>query len=259
MTKLTSVGVAIAVATMSLLAGCQLYFGSNDSGGGGGGGGGSGDRPPGFQCNGDAQCAAGCFCSNGICAEAGFCSTDKDCGSGFHCDIARSSCVPNAKCTKDAQCDQGAACDTSNGKCVATCKCATDIEAINQGFAWCDEARATCMTGADPLGSCLGTISCTTAAPVCPEGQVALRKDGCFTGQCRAITGCEAAPECGALQHEDDCLTRAADCSTVYNGHGCRKPDGTACQAGDANCTCDSFTFAQCELKGENATRIIPD
>ena len=42
MTKLSSLGVAIAVATMSLLAGCQLYFGSSGSSGNGGGSNGSG-------------------------------------------------------------------------------------------------------------------------------------------------------------------------------------------------------------------------
>ena len=257
MTKLlSSLGVAIAAATISLLAGCQLYFGSSDSGGGGGGGG-SGN-PPGFECNGDAQCAAGCFCSNGICTEAGFCGSDKDCGAGFHCDVARSSCIPNPKCSRNEQCTQGSVCDTAGGKCVNTCKCSSDAEAISQNFGWCDEARATCMTGADPLGACLGVISCTATAPACPQGQVPLRKDGCFTGQCRAINACEGAPECVALQHETDCLGRAADCSTVYTGHGCRKPDNTPCQAGDTDCKCDSFTFASCEIKGMNATRIIP-
>jgi Cys-rich repeat protein len=268
MTKLSSVGVAIAFATMSLLAGCQLYFGSSGSGGGGGsgnasgGGGGSGGpdgNPPGFECNSDAQCAAGCFCSNGICAEAGFCATDKDCGTGFHCDVQRSSCVPNPKCTQNMQCTNGSVCDPTKGACVVTCACTSDAAAVQQGFGWCDEARNTCMTGTDPAGTCLGTVTCTTAAPKCPENQVALIKDGCFTGACRAIASCEAAPVCGSLQHEDDCLGRNTDCSTVYNGHGCHKPDGSACQAGDTNCKCDSFTFATCENKGQNAnaTRIV--
>lgn len=269
MTKLSSVGVAIAAATMSLLAGCQLYFGSSGSSGGGGagggsatGGGGSGEgNPPGFQCSSDSQCAAGCFCSNGICTEAGFCATDKDCGTGFHCDTQRSSCVPNPKCTQDAQCAQGSMCDTTKGACVVTCACTNDAAAVQQGFGWCDEARNTCMPGTDPAGMCLGTITCTTTPPACPENQVALIKDGCFTGQCRAIAACEAAPACSSLQHEDDCLTRSTDCSAVYNGHGCHRPDGTACQPADTNCTCDSFTFASCEAKTQNAnaTRIIFD
>ncbi|HEX7839100.1 MAG TPA: hypothetical protein VF469_16595 [Kofleriaceae bacterium] len=268
MTKLSSVGVAIAVATMSLLAGCQLYFGSSGSGsgsassGGGGSGGGSAEgNPPGFQCSNNAQCAAGCFCSNGICTEAGFCATDKDCGAGFHCDTQRSSCIPNPKCTQNTQCAQGSTCDTTKGACVVTCACTNDAAAIQQGFGWCDETRNTCMTGSDPAGACLGKLTCTTAPPACPENQVALIKDGCFTGQCRAIATCEAAPACGSLQHEDNCLSRNTDCTAVYNGHGCHKPDGSACQAGDTNCQCDSFTFASCEAKSvnANATRIIFD
>jgi hypothetical protein len=259
MTKLSSVGVAIAVAMMSLLASCQLYFGSSGSSGNGGGGSSSPGEgsPPGSQCNGDTQCAAGCFCQKGICTEGGFCGTDKDCGAGFHCDTARSSCIPNPSCTGDAQCKQGSMCDPAKGSCVSTCICTSDSDAVRQGFAWCDEGRATCMTGADPAGMCLGVISCTTAAPACPDGQVALRKDGCFTGQCRAIAACEGAPACDALQHEGDCLGRTVDCSAVYNGHGCQKPDGSPCHAGDTNCTCASYTFASCEVKSSTTPRII--
>jgi len=262
MTKLSSVGVAIAIATMSLLAGCQLYFGSSGSGGGSGSasGGASGEgNAPGFPCNSDTQCAAGCFCSSGTCTEGGFCATDKDCGTGFHCDTQRSSCVPNPKCAQDAQCTPGSICEPTKGACVVTCACTNDAAAVQQGFGWCDETRKTCMPGSDPAGMCLGTITCTTTPPACPENQVALIKDGCFTGQCRAIAACEGAPVCSSLQHEDDCLTRSADCSAVYNGHGCHKPDGTACKAGDTDCTCDSFTFASCENKTVNATRIIFD
>jgi hypothetical protein len=95
---LTSVGLAIAVATASLLTGCQLYFddhndrhsSSPDPNGGSSGPG----AQPGFSCTTDANCAAGCFCADGTCTEAGFCSTDKDCGDGFICDVARSSCEP---------------------------------------------------------------------------------------------------------------------------------------------------------------------
>jgi hypothetical protein len=250
---LHSVGVAIAVATVSLLAGCQLYFGSSGSGDGNGSG-----NPPGSQCNRDTQCAPGCFCSDGICTEAGFCGSDKDCGNGFHCDVARASCVPNPTCTKDDQCTQGSMCDPAGGGCVATCACTNDADAVNQGFSWCDEARNTCMGGTDPAGACLGTITCTTAAPACPEGQVPLRKDGCFTGQCRAISVCEGAPSCNALQHENDCLPRTTDCTPVYNGHECTKPDGTACHAGDTDCQCKFFTFATCEDRGNApAPRII--
>jgi hypothetical protein len=243
-----SVGLAMIFATASLLAGCQLYFGdhSNSSGSGGGSSGGSGS-PPGFPCKDSSQCAAGCFCGDGTCVEGGFCKTDSDCGTGFHCDVARSSCEPNPTCTQNDQCNAGSVCDAKAGDCVVTCRCTSDAEAVRQGFGWCDETRSTCEPGSDPAGTCTGTITCTTPPPACPVGQVPLRKDGCFTGLCRAITACEAAPTCNSLQHEADCLARATDCTAVYNGQGCHKPDGSACRAGDTNCTCTSFTFASCQ------------
>lgn len=259
---LSSLGVAIAVATVSLLAGCQLYFGSSGSSGGGGagggpnggGGGGSDGNPPGFKCTMDTDCAAGCFCANGVCSEGGFCATDKDCGGGFHCDTGRSSCIPNPQCTADAQCKPGAMCDIKSGACTATCACASDAEAIKAGFGWCDETRNTCMTGTDPAGMCLAPITCTGPAPTCPDNQVPLVKDGCFTGKCRAITACEGAPVCAALQHQDDCDARNADCASTFTGHNCH---GTTCGVSDADCVCESYSFAACDVKGTPVT-IIP-
>lgn len=253
---LTSVGLAIGIATASLLAGCQLYFGDHNND----------DRgipdpgnPPGFACAGNADCAAGCFCSaKNQCEEGGFCGSDADCGSGLHCDTGRSSCVPAPACTANEQCDPGSMCANDGTGCVKTCSCTNDADAVRQGAGWCDEARGTCMPGTDPAGACLGAITCTTGGPKCAEGEVPLVKDGCYTGACRAITACEAAPVCKSLQHEDDCLARTSDCSTVYNGHGCTKPDGSACRVGDTNCTCTSFTFSACEDKGPSATRVVP-
>lgn len=237
MTKLlSSVGLAFAVAMAFVVAGCQLYFGSNDDDGGG--------SPPGFPCAKDGDCAAGCYCEDGKCAEAGFCGDDKDCGAGFHCDKARSSCVPNPVCSGNEQCAKGSVCD--NGGCVSTCVCTSDADALRQGAGWCDEVRGTCMPGTDPAGACTGAITCTTAAPKCAIGEVALRKDGCFTGQCRAISACEAAPECKAIQHEADCLTRNADCSVLTLGRDCHRPDGSDCQSGDMDCVCRIITFQGC-------------
>jgi hypothetical protein len=173
---LSSVGLAIIVATASL-AGCNLYFGNSKDNGTSPSGDGN---PPGFSCNLDSNCAAGCFCSKGVCTEGGFCGGDKDCGTGFHCDTSRSSCIPNPACSGNEACQQGSTCDS--GACVATCKCTSDADAVKQGFGWCDEVRSTCMAGTDPAGTCLGAVSCTTPPPPCAVGQVALVKDGCFTG-----------------------------------------------------------------------------
>lgn len=263
---LSSVGLAITFATVSMLAGCQLYFGSSNgsgsnssgpsgSGGGAGGSGGVGSgTAPGHECTTDKQCASGCFCADGVCTEAGFCKTDTDCGNGFHCDTSRSSCIPNAQCSANEQCAPGSMCDTNGGGCVTTCTCTSDADAVAQGAGWCDETRNTCMPGTDPAGTCNAAITCTTAPPSCAENQVPLVKDGCFTGKCRAITVCEAAPSCKALQFQDDCTTRAADCSTVFTGHNCH---GTTCGVSNVDCVCDSYTFSACEDKGAAASVII--
>src|SRR5262249_11460794 len=198
------------------------------------------------SCTSDKQCAAGCFCSNGKCAEGGFCGNDKDCGNGFHCDVGRSSCIPNPACTGNDQCQQGSMC--SNGGCVATCTCATDADAVKQGQGWCDVARNTCMPGTNPAGACTGAITCTTAAPKCNEGEVPGIKDGCFTGSCRTVGTCEGPPVCNVPHHEKDCLARP-DCADVTIGQDCHRPDGSSCQSGDTNCTCRINTFVGCAPK----------
>jgi hypothetical protein len=237
---LSSVGLALALAMAFALAGCQLYFGSNDDDRGGGRGG----NPPGSACTRDSECAAGCFCEDGTCAEAGFCGADKDCGNGFHCDMARSSCIPNPACSASQPCSGGFVCE--NDACVATCSCENDADAVRQGAGWCDLDRKTCMRGTNPLGACTGAITCTTKSPECPAGQVAGRTDGCFTGTCRPIDGCEAAPECKALQHELDCRARNVDCREITIGQDCHRPDGSNCNAGDTDCVCRINSFSGC-------------
>lgn len=249
------------------LTGCELYFGEGDNddewtycaadgyyvcegddcnwagaecpAGGGGG----------FSCENDRDCAAGCFCQNGVCEEAGFCSADTDCPDGFHCDD-RSSCVPDS-CSDSASCPTGQICE--NGTCTSTCECSNDQEAIDNGFGYCDENTSTCQPGTDPSGSCAGTVTCNVVPTTCAAGTVPLIKDGCYTGACKAIAQCDTAPTCAALQHEADCLADNGRCAAVYTGINCQKPDGTACNAGDTNCTCQSFTYNSCAANGGSA------
>lgn len=246
---LSSVGLAILVATASL-AGCQLYFGDRDDDDVHG-------NPPGYKCNNDLQCAAGCYCADdGVCEEAGFCLTDKECGTGFICDKARSSCKPAPACTRDDQCEAGSICDPGVRACVVTCKCTTDAEAVAQGAGWCDEGRGTCMKGADPAGACLGEVTCDVDGPKCAAGEVPLVKDGCYTGSCRAITACEGAPVCGSLQHDADCKARSTDCSPVYIGRDCT---GTTCGVSPDDCRCAQYLFNECEVKVTPQPRVVVD
>jgi hypothetical protein len=276
MTKLPPLLIALAAA--GLLAGCQLYFGSsNDTWSYCGSDGyykcegndcywaaaecpagvGSG-APPGFGCQSHTDCAAGCYCAdNGICEEAGFCTNDTDCGNGYTCNTDRSSCEPVGPCTSDASCDEGSYCSPDTNECTASCTCASDEEAIENGFGWCDESRNTCMPGQDPAGTCAGTPTCNVAKPSCPAGQVPTLYDGCYTGECREYAACDMEPVCAHINDQTNCLGRNDDCAAVYTGLNCTKPDGTACQAGDTGCTCQSFVFHSCRDKNAGSPRLV--
>lgn len=256
MKKLNTLGLVVALAAVSALAGCELYFGGNGSGGstwsycgsdgeyscqgndcqwtsptctsgngsggttsGGSGSAGSGTSGGsgsgnGYTCNTNTDCAAGCYCSGGVCTEGGFCMTNTDCGPGYYCDTNRSSCTPG--CTSNSDCGSGQVCDTSSSQCVAV--------------------------------TCGGQVTCTTAAPTCPSGQVPTIANGCYTGSCEAIASCTDQPSCSNINDEKDCLARQ-DCAATYTGINCHKPDGSACHSGDTNCTCQSFEFAACTQK----------
>lgn len=267
MTKLFS-PLILAIATVTL-AGCELYFG--DDGGGDNRwtycasdgyyvcngndcewAGARCPQEPGYTCTSNEDCAAGCYCSpDGVCEEAGFCATETDCPEGFHCDVDRSSCVPDT-CASSADCNTGEYCDTNTGTCTPSCTCSSDLGAQENGYGYCDETRGTC----EPTpagGSCGGTSTCATPEPTCAAGEVALIKDGCYTGACQAIATCDVTPTCEALQHEADCLGNGAACSSVYYGINCQRSDGSACMAGDTGCVCQSFQFAECRTRATNA------
>jgi hypothetical protein len=278
--------IALLVATVTIaLSGCQLYFGEEENNGSwtycgsdgyyecndndcywrgpdcpaGGWGSGSGMTPPGgFECDSNTDCAAGCYCANGICEEAGFCTKDSDCGTGYTCDEARSSCVPDGEepptaCVDDNSCPSGEYCD--NGYCTASCSCITDAEAKNGGFDYCDEERQTCLLGSDPDGDCAGPVTCNLGRPTCPVQQAPVIADGCYTGECVVIGSCGTKPPCENLSHESDCRADTT-CSVSYTGINCKKPDNTACTAGDTNCTCDSYQYASCHAGSMTRTTV---
>ncbi|HEY1553794.1 MAG TPA: hypothetical protein VGF94_03115 [Kofleriaceae bacterium] len=273
---LHSLGLVVAIATVGTLAGCDLYFGHDnggnwsycgsdgqyqcngsdcswvgptctDPGSGSGGpgsmGSGSGSGSgSGYECTSNTDCAAGCYCANGTCEEGGFCTTNGDCGPGYICDTTRSSCEPG--CGADSDCPSGQYCDSGTSQCTASCTCSSDADAVAQGFGWCD--AGTCAPGADPNGSCAGTVSCGTAQPTCPSGEVPTILNGCWTGNCEAIGSCDTAPSCAVINDEADCTART-DCQPVYTGIDCTDSSGKTCTSGDTGCTCATFQYNSCQ------------
>lgn len=275
--KNLSIGLLVALTTTVMLSGCALYFGEDHHHGGDtwtycgsdgyyrcdgdacewvsatcpDQGSGSGSSGGGFECTSNTDCAAGCYCANGTCEEAGFCTQDSDCGTGYTCNEDRSSCEPSTdtSCDWDYQCPTGEYCSYEH-VCTATCTCTDDESAVTLGWGWCDETRSTCLPGQDPAGTCGGEAtgtSCTSYQPVCPAGQVPTLFGGCYTGACQAYAACDVDPVCGHINDQANCDSRT-DCKEVQNGINCRDANGNVCQPG-LGCMCDSYVFASCATK----------
>lgn len=95
-------------------------------------------------------------------------------------------------------------------------------------------------------GSCASASICDIVPPQCPDYEVPIIVDSCYTGDCIAVSACDVAPICDVLNTEDQCEARA-ECESVYGGINCRDPEGNVCTSGSgSNCTCESFVFARC-------------
>jgi hypothetical protein len=107
-----------------------------------------------------------------------------------------------------------------------------------------------------------GTTSCLVSA-TCPQGT------SCVTGSCQACAGgvcacqrdddCSSSqvcnhdkgacttppPACTVLTAEAACSARV-DCAPIYGGMSCTNAVGSPCHSGEANCTCEMYSFAAC-------------
>lgn len=203
-------------------------------------------------CTEDDDCPRNSYCeeATGTCVGSWSCDpddagADEACGMGFGCDDERNTCVPQP-CDTDAMCQEGCYCDTDAGECIETSTC--DALGGCPGDMECDTARNTCMPPAQV--TCQGDIdsTCDVVAPECPVGTTPAIENGCYDGTCMAKEDCpDGAPfECTDLNDDEDACFANADCSPVYKGVNCTDPDGDQCTSGDANCTCESFTYDYC-------------
>lgn len=174
-------------------------------------------------CDNNADCAMGTYCEDGTCVDSGICCGHEDCPPNFECDD-RGTCVP-VSCTGDDQCLEGSICDVETGTCTETGTCEPD-GTCPEGYE-CDAERNTCTPCVN------GVCGCTS-------------NDDCDAGMfCDVDNGVCYVPACSEIEDETTCDLRY-DCIPVYTGHNCTDPEGNACESGDSNCTCESFTFAAC-------------
>lgn len=103
-------------------------------------------------------------------------------------------------------------------------------------------------SGCDGTGSCAAGFECLEGTcQACPDGICPCRSDqACGSSErCELETGRCVPIQCTDLRAESACLARG-DCVAVYSGKNCRRADGKECEAGDSNCTCETFEFAVC-------------
>lgn len=100
---------------------------------------------PGWACDSNDDCAAGCFCGDdGTCIEAGFCSSTDDCPRGYVCDD-RSSCVPGDPEEPPPSCEDIA----DETACLAREDCGATYNGIG-----CESSDGSSCTGDMPNCTC---------------------------------------------------------------------------------------------------------
>jgi hypothetical protein len=164
------------------VTGCNLYFDDGKAASAtppsGGSPGGPGQTPPGYDCADDAECAAGCYCGDGICVEGGFCTRDEQCGDGLSCDEGRNSCDPQGGGT----CTGAVTCNEVMPNCAAD-----TVPLVENG----------CWTGAcEPLALC-------DATPPCDRINT--------EPSCLALAACEAVYNGSNCKNPDGTACRAGD------------------------------------------------
>lgn len=117
------------------------------------------DAGPGWQCESNSDCAAGCFCNEQAwCEEAGFCAVDTDCVGDFVCD-ERSSCVPPEPIEPEPDCE-----DLSDDEaaCLDRVECTPVYRGVNctsSDGTECSENSESCSCESFTLDRCEDLIA----------------------------------------------------------------------------------------------------
>jgi hypothetical protein len=248
----TVLGLACLMLALTLGAsGCNLYFGPSDHN----------DHwsycdqtgcydcvgnactpqgTPGYGCQGNNQCAAGCYCdmntsdkTYGTCVETGFCTDSSTCQPGYHCD-ARGTCSPDNQptgCSSNDQCGSGSYCDTFSGQCVPAQTCGAADASCPPGSA-CD-SRGTCV----PV-TCTSNDQCASGC-YCDTTPGDPNYGGCVeTGYCTADNQCPSGYYCDEAR--STCLP-----GTDPNAPSCAGTIASTCTTGQPACMPDQVPTIQ--------------
>ena len=150
-------------------------------------------QAPGGRCDGDADCATGLHCSNGVClsdarqAPVGqSCYVDRDCVAwadcvANQCLLAPGSCDGAADCQPWQACNAAHACETESGGCASDADCA--------GWQDCDTSSWRCETAP---GFCADDGGCEAWEDCGTDHLCALAPNACAVD-----TDCDAWEDCG--------------------------------------------------------------
>jgi hypothetical protein len=244
-------GLAVVVASLTLVAGCP---------GGSGGGGDPAGAPP---CGPVGECPSGLACDPGtdtcvVPDDAYWCSF-VSCPNGQVCDLTSDTgCRPATSCA-EVSCSSGNYCDPAGFYCTNTPHCGAG-DSCPSGF-YCDDANVCrkpgpggCVTAAD----CEPGYTCDLATHLCRGAAACASQAACAPGwtcnvdRCELLAPgtCDAANDCGVTEECHGgvcvgCATAGAVCSGNF----------ASCDAGTNRCVaCTSG----CALPGDVCGSPIP-
>ncbi|HEY3451404.1 MAG TPA: trypsin-like serine protease [Myxococcales bacterium] len=207
---------------------CNLSTGNCD---------GAGPKADGTACEDGNPCTQGDSCQSGNCtagAPAGSCPAPDACHEASACNAATGRCDAFPTKPNGTACDDGDPC-TGGDSCLAgSCLPSTRVSCPAPDV--CHEA-GTCNPA---TGKCPSAYANKANGTACNDGNACTSNDACADGVCKGAANSSACPadQCHAA---GTCSAATGLCS------GSNKPDGTACNDGDAKTESDVCTAGICK------------
>lgn len=183
-------------------------------------------------CRTAAACKEGEFCnSQGYCQAQVGCYENRDCPTGFFCDVTTNNCLAAGRCAIDLHCKPGELCDAASATCKPGCRVHGDCGL--REVCLCP-AQGDAGAGEVPCG-CAGATDAERAA--CPIGrcgaQTCADDSFCGWGQVCRVPESGGLPTC-RNDYDPDLRPYCSNC--VYT------PGGDSCGRGANFCLYSTYT-----------------